>query len=426
MNLLSSDLHHYTNLKRASDSQIIIIMKIIFLVTVSMLHAASAASGVDAGLPKANIPGRRGTVLAGGHRASPHSRRTTASTHSEGHQPDQHSRRTNLMTKRHHSPPLDLQLSTRGGATTVVKKPEPAPAPVVSPSSLSRFDIFSPTSGEDLPCPPPQEFLDELGLTADDIDCDQDGGVFIEDECADLYNSTPPCPPTEVLALLNLTLAELDCDSGVLPPCPYPELASQLGLDVDALECDKEFWCFSHHYINANTSTIPCPSDFALFELEMLYGIWCEHDDTKWEWPDEGAFEDFNYTTIECPAPIPCSLPYAGDANATGIVVCGAFAEEFGIGAGFTMCIDPSEALEGDTCGCCGGTCPEPCTGTTCTLPVYYEDEENSTTTTPPAAAETGVWLVDTKGGYAQCVTTQESAYMQLEGFFTCMDACSA
>lgn len=403
-------------------------MKIAILFAALSMHVAGATS---VGPPKAKKPDRRGVVLAGGHRVPPHARRTTAKTHSKGHQhPPSHSRRAAALT--HHTKvTLDdpLRASTRGGASRIGVKQAPnttsaptsAPNPAPNPSPFAGtptmdsewFDIFSPTSAEDWECPPPQDFLDAIGMSADEFDCEGEGNLFFEDECAEMYNSTPPCPPVEVLALLNLTLAELACDSDVLPPCPYPELATQLGLDVDSLECDKEYWCFSHNHINVN-STKACPSDMALAELEFLYGVWCEYDDTDWF---AGFGEDFNYTTLECPAPVPCSLPWGGE-GATGIVACaGAFADF----SGFTMCIDPTEAFEGDTCGCCGGTCPEPCTGTSCKVPDWFTSEETGGNTN----AETGVWLVDTEGGYAQCVTSEQSALMQMDGYFTCMDACS-
>ena len=152
-------------------------MKIIAIATFSMLHSAAAVSGG----PKK--PARKGTVLAGGgkHRDTPHSRRTTALTHSESHRAA-HRRATATHTKAHHAEPRTaLRASTRGGAAasagTSVKTKDPtsapvsAPAPVFSPSSFSsfNFDIFSPTSGEELPCPPPQEMLDQLGLTAPQV-----------------------------------------------------------------------------------------------------------------------------------------------------------------------------------------------------------------------------------------------------------------
>lgn len=135
--------------------------------------------------------------------------------------------------------------------------------------------------------------------------------------------------------------------------------------------------------------------DLAHFELKMLYAVWCLYPDVNdvSDASDVSDFMDFSYITLEWPTPIPCSLPWLGE-GATGLVVCSGAMEDY---PGFTLCIESPQVYARGTCGCCGGKCPKPCIGTACKLAVYGEE----------SAEETGVWLVDVDGGYAQCVISQ-------------------
>lgn len=138
--------------------------------------------------------------------------------------------------------------------------------------------------------------------------------------------------------------------------------------------------------------------------------------------PFGGDFEDVVFANLTCTdvAGEPdCALPFPrrGGEDVLGTWVCRTLYNPItGAGSSFSACINTTRALETDTCGCCDGTCPDPC-GCTCDLDdtadgvivLHDHNFPNGTSTTE-----------------ARCVSPERAVTMVARGTrFTCATDCS-
>lgn len=120
-------------------------------------------------------------------------------------------------------------------------------------------------------------------------------------------------------------------------------------------------------------------------------------------------FERPNRTVLDCDdEPVTCALGGGlFNSNRVGVVVCRETVSAFLGGGGeptSSRCIEPDRARDSDTCGCCGGECPQTC-GCGC---IMNDD-----------GGEMG-FLVENRFGFTRCVSAAQSVSYQLNGHYTC------
>lgn len=107
---------------------------------------------------------------------------------------------------------------------------------------------------------------------------------------------------------------------------------------------------------------------------------------------------DAEYSVVDCQGVPPQQCGRDGGLS-DGVLVCRTHRRD---NSTKTMCVDPQEGFEGDTCGCCGEECPTACT-------------ERCTD-------DLGVDGVLIGSRYTSvCVSELESVTMQLKGRHTCV-----
>ena len=116
-----------------------------------------------------------------------------------------------------------------------------------------------------------------------------------------------------------------------------------------------------------------------------------------------------------------CPLDWGGQ----GVFVCRTRYNEYtGASSQGVDCIMSNHSFANDTCGCCGGTCPTPCTKCACTLPVERDREDffSSATMAPRA----GVYVLIS--GHTSPICVPQSASMMMvynsNGRVTCYTSC--
>lgn len=126
---------------------------------------------------------------------------------------------------------------------------------------------------------------------------------------------------------------------------------------------------------------------------------------------------------ITCPAPVSCGLcgrknsaANTAAAGDVGQLVCRSFTGRTGETLNYTKCITTDNGRTGDTCGCCGGVCPQACAAT-CPCDITAR---NGTVIT----AGGGVRLIRANGSREKCVTPLESITKQANGRYTCVTSC--
>ena len=135
---------------------------------------------------------------------------------------------------------------------------------------------------------------------------------------------------------------------------------------------------------------------------------------------DYGYYTNVEFQNISCSSDS-CPLDWGGQ----GVFVCRTRYNEYtGASNQGVDCIMSNHSLANDTCGCCGGSCPIPCSKCACTLPVEsdHEDFFSSVTVAPRA----GVYVLIS--GHSSPICVPQSASMMMvynsNGRVTCYTSC--
>jgi len=279
------------------------------------------------------------------------------------------------------------------------------------------------TGGDWLPPCPPEELLDLLNITVDDMPCDPEFEFDLPDNIlGNFTEDNIPCPPQELLERCNITLEDLTCNADIeFPfnftemignfnftettignftdkiPCPPQEFLDRFNLTEGDLPCNPDAKFPDFDVPGFGDISLPCPSQEVLDRLGDHFNITefpCDPNATR---PIFGDFRPNRTSTpLDCEEPVTCGLPF----DKTGVIVC---REMRFTDSTRSVCVDPARARGTDKCGVCeGDSIPEPCS----------------------CECERGVLMTSSRFGVERCVSAEDSVSKQLNGRYICDVTC--